>query len=168
MPDNSAWAMLRENFSIRGGGLQEKSFAEADPYIREVLIENKREGLRLAVNTRWAALAIIAVLIPFLFPGWDILYYEVALLVFALIGWAQLYVGRVEQSRAELALIFCDLALMTIIIVMPNPLRAESWPTAFEYRISEFSYFSFCWQRQRLVIPGARSPLSAVGQPDFG
>ena len=41
--------------------------------------------------------------------------------LFAVIGWAQLKVGKVGRSRPELFLIFCDLALLTFLTVVPNP-----------------------------------------------
>ena len=56
---------------------------------------NKCGGLRLAVRARWADLSIIAVLLFYLNFTWVLLYYEVLLAGFTLIGWAQLRVGRV-------------------------------------------------------------------------
>ncbi|MBT6204288.1 MAG: hypothetical protein P8Q36_06340 [Alphaproteobacteria bacterium] len=142
MSDQSMFAVLEEKLSRgRGGGLSDDDLANADPFIREALIENKRTGLLLAVRARWVAMAIIAVLIPFLNPTVEILYYEAALGVFSLIGWAQLRAGRVTQSRPELGLIFVDLALMTFLLVFPNPWRLKDWPTAFQFTLSEFSYF---------------------------
>ena len=123
------------------GGLRDEEFALVDPYVREALIENKRQGLLLAVRARWIALAIIAVLLPFLNFRWEVLYYEGAVLIFALIGWVQLRAGRVALSRQELRLIFLDLALLTFLMVIPNPFRDESWPTAFQYELGEFAYF---------------------------
>lgn len=101
----------------------------------------KREGLELAVRARWVALAVIAVLVPFLNPNWEVIYYLVLIGLFALIGWAHLRVGKVGQSRAELLLLFCDLALLTIITVLPNPWRSVDWPTPMQYRFDNFIYF---------------------------
>ncbi|MDP6516856.1 MAG: adenylate/guanylate cyclase domain-containing protein [Alphaproteobacteria bacterium] len=141
MADDAMSMPLWERLRTRRGGLREEEFARADPYVREALSENKHTGLVMAVRARWIALAVIAVLIPFLNPRWEVLYYEVALIGFALIGWAQLRTGRVALSRPELLLIFCDLALMTFLLVVPNPFRDEVWPTAFQYHLSDFSYF---------------------------
>ena len=41
--------------------------------LAEALAADKREGLRLAVRTRWIALAVIALLLPYVTPGWDVL-----------------------------------------------------------------------------------------------
>ena len=137
----STKSRVRKGTPRRRGGLSEKDFAQVDPFIQEALSENKRQGLLLAVRARWIALATIAVLLPFLNSRWEVLYYEVALIVFALIGWAQLRAGKVVQSRQELFLIFLDLALITFVIVFPNPFRDDVWPTAFQFQLGEFGYF---------------------------
>ena len=118
MSIGSAMNRIPERFSARRGGLSEKDFAQVDPFIQAALTENKRQGLLLAVRARWIALATIAVLLPFLNFRWEVLYYEVALFVFALIGWAHLRAGRVARSRQELFLIFLDLALITFVIAL--------------------------------------------------
>ncbi|MDA1100618.1 MAG: adenylate/guanylate cyclase domain-containing protein [Proteobacteria bacterium] len=141
MAESSKTSRWRSNFRPRRSGLREEDLINANEYLYEALSANKRDGLRLAVRARWVALAIIAMLIPYLNFTWEALYYEALLVGFALIGWAQLRVGRVAQSRQELLLIFCDLALMTFVIVVPNPFHHEIWPTAFQYEFAGFSYF---------------------------
>jgi adenylate cyclase len=110
-------------------------------YAEAALTDAKREGLLLAVRARWAALAVIGIISPIVVPEWEVLYYEAILLLFALIGWAQLQVGEVGRSRRELALILCDLALMTFILVVPNPWRAVDWPVAMQFHLGNFIYF---------------------------
>jgi adenylate cyclase len=110
-------------------------------YAEAALAEAKRAGLLLAVRARWVALAVIGIISPIVFPEWEVLYYEAILLLFALIGWAQLQVGQVGRSRRELLLIFCDLALMTFILVVPNPWRAVDWPVAMQFHLGNFIYF---------------------------
>ena len=90
-------------------------------YTRAVLERHKKEGLELAVKSRWVALAVIAIMLPFLNPRLEVLYYEVLILAVAGVGWVQRRMGRVGLSRAELAVIFCDLTLMTIILGFHNP-----------------------------------------------
>lgn len=108
----------------------------------EAAIENaKREGLWLAVRARWVALAVIAIMLPFLNPTWEVIYYLVLTSLFALIGWAQLKVGRAGVSRPELVLMFCDLLLMTIIVAVQNPWSTSGWPAATQYRFDTFIYF---------------------------
>jgi len=102
---------------------------------------DKREGLRLAVKARWVAIAIISIFLVYLTPDWDVLYYHALLAGFAAIGWAQLRTGRVGRSRPELFLMFCDLALMTFTLMVPNPLTDFVWPVAMQYRLDNFIYF---------------------------
>lgn len=110
-------------------------FAEA------ALADSKREGLLLAVRARWIALAVTAVTLPILNPNWDTVYYVVMLIPFAVIGWAQRKVGRAGRSGPELLLMFCDLALLTFLAVVPNPLAPGSWPAGMQFRFNTFSYF---------------------------
>src|SRR5437016_316878 len=121
----------------RRAGVQQdvEKFAEA------ALAESKRDGLWLAVRARWVALAVIAVTLPVMNPHWDVLYYVASLGLFAAIGWAQLKVGKAGLSRPELFLMFCDLALMTFLAVVPNPWSTVNWPVAMQYRFDSFIYF---------------------------
>jgi adenylate cyclase len=127
---------LRSEAAGRAEAQQEtQKFAEA------AIAESKRQGLLLAVRARWVALAVIAVTLPIINTNWDVIYYVVMLSLFALIGWAQLKVGKVGPSQPELFLIFCDLALITLLTVVPNPFSAESWPIGMQFRFGTFIYF---------------------------
>lgn len=110
-------------------------------YTEAVLQRHKREGLELAVRARWVAMAVVGVLLLFLVPFPDVLYYEVILALLALNGWMMQRVGKVGQSRRELALIFFDLFLMTLGMVGPNPISDLTWPHAMQYRFENFIYF---------------------------
>ncbi|WP_156434837.1 adenylate/guanylate cyclase domain-containing protein [Bradyrhizobium lablabi] len=114
---------------------------ETQKFAEAAIAESKRQGLLLAVRARWVALAVIAVTLPIINPNWDVIYYVVMLSLFALIGWAQLKVGEVGRSQPELFLIFCDLALITLLTVVPNPFSAESWPIGMQFRFDTFIYF---------------------------
>jgi len=110
-------------------------FAEA------ALAASKREGLLLAVRARWVALALIAATLPVINPNWDVIYYILMLGIFAVIGWAQLKVGAAGWSWRELALMYCDLALLTFMSVVPNPWSTVDWPIAMQFRFDSFIYF---------------------------
>ena len=112
-----------------------QKFAEA------ALANSKREGLWLAVRARWVALAVIALTLPIMNPHWEVIYYIVSLGLFAVIGWAQLKVGKAGVSRPELFLMFCDLALLTFIAVVPNPWSPGGWPIGMQFRFDTFIYF---------------------------
>jgi len=109
-------------------------------YTEAALLRHKCEGMDLAVRARWVALAVIAVFLVFLTPSREVLFYHGFLALLALNGWLLRRVARVGQSRAELALIFADLAIMTLGIVMPNPLSDEHLPLAMQYRHGNFLY----------------------------
>ena len=110
-------------------------FAEA------AIANSKREGLLLAVRARWVALAVTAVTLPIINPNREVIYYILMLGLFALIGWAQLKVGKAGRSRPELFLMFCDLALVTFLSVVPNPWSAVHWPIGMQFRFDSFIYF---------------------------
>jgi adenylate cyclase len=110
-------------------------------FAEQALARNKQESLDLAVKARWIALVVIAILLPFINPRLEVVYYEALLCGFALIGWAQRRIGRLGQSRSELFLMFCDLALLTVISIAPNPISNLEWPLAMQYRFDNFIYF---------------------------
>jgi adenylate cyclase len=131
----TAW---RQPWSSR---VAEEKLAERNPHLARALEIEKMEGQRIATWARAAALAVVAVLLIFLNPRMESLYYEAALLLFVLIGIAQLRAARVGQSRLELALITADLVLLTLTLTVPNPFSRDSWPTAFQFRFDGFDYF---------------------------
>lgn len=136
-PDKIHWLkFLFETLRRRG-----EDEAGSDIFLQEALMRHKAEGLLLAVRARWVALAVIALYMPFLNIGMGVLYFEAIIAGFALIGWAQLRVGRVGRSSAELLLIIADIALMTITLVVPPPFVSDQWPTAMQYDVSNFIYF---------------------------
>ncbi|MCP4315807.1 MAG: adenylate/guanylate cyclase domain-containing protein [Hyphomicrobiales bacterium] len=113
----------------------DNKFAEA------ALERHKRDGMELAVKARWVAMAVVALMLPIINFDYEIIYYEALVLVFIVIGWAQLRVARVGRSRAELALLLCDMVLMTIVIVVPNPFSDNEWPLGMQFRFEGFMYF---------------------------
>src|SRR5205809_5500796 len=129
-------------FSISGNRTDRRTGVRQDvqKFAEAAIADSKRQGLLLAVRARWVALAVIAVTLPIINPNWDVIYYVVMLGLFALIGWAQLKVGKVGRSAQELFLIFCDLALITLLTVVPNPFSAENWPLGMQFRFETFIY----------------------------
>lgn len=113
----------------------------SNKFLDEALKVNKREGLLLAAKARFISLSIIAVFLIYLNPDFSVLYYEVLIFAFMVNGWAQLKVGRVGKSRAELILMFIDLALMTIVLVLPNPFSDQIWSIGMQYKYANFPYF---------------------------
>lgn len=114
--------------------------APTNVYVERALEANKREGQKLATYARMIALSIVAILIILVNQRWQVVYFIGILGLFALIGWAQLKAARTGTSRLELFLIFCDLALLTFIAVVPNPLETYELPPAMQYRFAQFFY----------------------------
>jgi adenylate cyclase len=110
-------------------------------HAREALARNKREGMDLAVRARLIALAVTGVLLVFLNPQWDVLWYQFLLVCLALVGLLQRRVGRVGQSRLEMLLLFADLLLMTVALTLPNPFADAGVPHPMFYRFEVFQYF---------------------------
>jgi adenylate cyclase len=113
---------------------------ETEKFAEAAIANSKREGLLLAVRARWIALAVTAVTLPIINPNWDVIYYVLMIIPFALIGWAQRKVGRAGRSGPELLLMFCDLALLTFLAIVPNPL-VGGWPLGMQFKFNTFSYF---------------------------
>jgi len=136
MAEAADLSYLGDQRSGRAGARQDTlKFAEA------ALTNSKREGLLLAVRARWVALAVTAAMLPIINPNRDAIYYVLMLGFFALIGWAQLKVGRVGRSPLEISLIICDLALLTFLSVVPNPWSDVNWPIGMQFRFDSFLYF---------------------------
>ena len=108
---------------------------------RDLQWQHKMVGMRLAVRARWAALAAIAVMLPFLNPEWEMAYYHGLIGIFAVLAWLQLKAARVGASYLELLLIMADLVLLTVTMLLPNPLDNEVVPPAMQYRVGGFLYF---------------------------
>ena len=96
---------------LRTSRLADEARAARNPHLQAALVEDKRIGMAIAVWARTAALVVIALMLPFLNRGWEVLYYEAFVIAFIVLGWLQLRVARVGQSRAELLLI--------IVIALP-------------------------------------------------
>jgi len=110
-------------------------------YTEAALERHKREGLELAVRARWIAMALTGVLLIFLNPQWEVLWYHFILLLICANGWLIRRAGRVGQSRTELLLIFVDLLIMTAGMIAPNPFSDDVRPLAMQYRFDNFQYF---------------------------
>ncbi|MEL7469994.1 MAG: adenylate/guanylate cyclase domain-containing protein [Pseudomonadota bacterium] len=110
-------------------------------HVAAALQEHKRRGIELAVRARIIAMSVIGIMVLYLTPWPEVLYYEVLVGLFILIGLAQRRYARVGTSRAELALLFCDLLLMTIIAGVPNPFAAQDLPATFHFQFDIHKYF---------------------------
>ncbi|WP_108861210.1 adenylate/guanylate cyclase domain-containing protein [Ruegeria sp. Alg231-54] len=110
-------------------------------YTEAALERHKREGLELAVRARWVAMGFTGILLIYLNPHWDVLWYHFILLLICANGWLIRRAGSVGQSRVELLLIFVDLLIMTLGMIVPNPFSDDVRPLAMQYRFDNFQYF---------------------------
>jgi adenylate cyclase len=136
-----AWWMFGLGDPPWSSRLAEEQLAQRNPHLMRALEMEKMEGQRIATWSRAAALAVVAVLLVFLNPRWEMIYYQALLLLFVVIGIAQLRAARVGQSYWELALISADFVLLTLTMTLPNPLETRPLPTAMQFRFEGFQYF---------------------------
>ncbi|WP_299887764.1 adenylate/guanylate cyclase domain-containing protein [uncultured Ruegeria sp.] len=137
MTDSTASQSRFERFFLT----QPDSVELDNKYTEAALARHKREGLELAVRARWIAMALTGVLLIFLNPHWDVMWYHFILLLICANGWLIRRAGRVGQSRTELLLIFLDLLIMTLGMIVPNPFSDDVRPLAMQYRFDNFQYF---------------------------
>ncbi|MEM1201031.1 MAG: adenylate/guanylate cyclase domain-containing protein, partial [Pseudomonadota bacterium] len=69
--------------SLTGDSAERTETIETNRFAAKALEDHKREGLYLAVRARWVALAVIGVMLPFLNPNPEVIYYQVLLALFA-------------------------------------------------------------------------------------
>lgn len=135
----SGLAELVHNLRFRR--VEEEQDARGNPFLFEALRREKLDGQRIAAWARTVALSATGVLIAFQNASWSVLYFHALLLVFILLGWAQLRFATVGRSRIELLLILADLVLLAVALTLPNPFSADAFPTAMIYRFETFPYF---------------------------
>ncbi len=127
--------------AMRSTRMEEAEQARRNPWLARALEEEKMEGQRIATWARSIALGVVAIMLVYVNPRLEVIYYEVLLAAFLLIGIAQFRAARVGQSGLELALILLDLVLLTVTLAVPNPFGQGEWPTAIQYRFGGFIYF---------------------------
>ena len=108
--------------------------------LRDAVEAEARIGRRIAATGRQTAVIVIAVLIPFLNPGWTMLWYEALLFLFWLSGRLRARYGQAGRSLVEMAFILSDILLLTFIAAVPNPFEAALAPNAFGFRWHTFDY----------------------------
>lgn len=141
MPATDRPSLLNFPSWMRSLREEELRQAKANPYLAKAIADEKMAGHRIAIIARTAAFGAVGVLLPFLNPNLNVLYYEFFVLLFIALGWLQLRMAKVGYSKSELGLILLDLCLLTALIVLPNPFLGEEIPTAFVYRFEGFLYF---------------------------
>jgi len=114
------------------------------PAILESLRREEQGRVRLMLQVRLAALAVVLVWLMLRVAGTALYYYGTIVVLFGALGVIQLFVSRRESSRVRLlwlALIFLDMALLTFAFVVPAPTADAAWPLAMQLRLGSFEYF---------------------------
>lgn len=118
--------------------------AKPEPISRQLaraLNHHKRTGVVLTFRARTAALVAIALFLPFVAPWPNVLWAELFVGIFIILGILQRRAGKVGRSRYELFLVLCDYLLLTALVVLPNPLAPLPPPAPVAYRYGIFVYF---------------------------
>jgi adenylate cyclase len=121
---------------VTGAGL-----AEGDAALRNAMSDEQRIGMAIAARGRTIAVLAVGILLPFLNPSWEVLYYEALLVVFLAFGWIRQAIARRGVRIPELWLVLPELVLLTVVAALPSPFLAEDVPTAFAFRFDNFAYF---------------------------
>lgn len=110
--------------------------------INHVLVTEEREGRRLTVKGRVYSLIVVAATLFLVVPFPEVLYYEVLIFLFILIG----LLAHDLQNRPWFRpwhlylFIFIDFALLTFTVTFPNPFAETLFPPQFAYRNSNVVY----------------------------
>ena len=129
---------------------------ETQKFAEAAIANSKREGLLLAVRARWVALAVTAVTLPIVTPNWEVIYYVVMLIPFALIGWAQRKVGKAGPLRSGAFPDVLRPRTADLPRLVPNPVARSTGRSACS-SISTPSAISISfWPPRRSPIHGER------------
>ncbi len=109
-------------------------------FVSDALEENKLEGLRLTIQARILILSVFGLLLVTRVPWPESGYYLVFIVAFALVGWMQLYFGRIGYPKAAIVALLLDAVILTYMMLGPNPWVNPEWPTATLYKFSGWRY----------------------------
>jgi adenylate cyclase len=108
------------------------------------LAEEQRAGVRLATYARLGALAILAAWVAARAVGPARYYYLAIVAMLAILGLGQLVLSRRDGRIARVSaygLTLLDMVVLTIALVLPNPMASSDWPAAMQLRLGNFDFF---------------------------
>lgn len=100
------------------------------------------------------------VLMPFLNTSWSVLYYEVGTILLAAVALLQLRLVHKDRVWVEVLLFSADFALLTFLLLMPNPFSPIDKPLVAQFRLVEFGYYflylalgtlAYSWRAIRII-----------------
>ena len=89
-------------------------------FVADALEQSKREGLRLTIQARLLILAVFGLLFVSRIPWPESSYYLLFIVAFALVGWMQLYLGRIGYPRAAIIALMLDAVILTYMMLGPQ------------------------------------------------
>ncbi len=108
------------------------------------LAREGRAGVKLATLARFTALGVVAVWVATRAVGAAQIYYLAIVAGFALLGLAHVLVSR-QSGRLAVTLSYVlamlDMVVLTLALVVPNPLADPDWPLAMQLRLGNFDFF---------------------------
>lgn len=125
----------------------------------------QREAQYAALKGRAVALLAIGLLVTPLVPWPGPLYLYFVLSIFALLGWGAWFVGNKPWTKVwhQYAFVTADFALMSFVLIYPNPLLPLDYPPQLILRYGNFIFFfvllaglTYAYQ-PRLVLWGGLS-----------
>lgn len=145
----------RADLSVRPRRMRER--------IRAAFDAEEQEGLELAVKGRSLALIAIALLLFIVNPLPDVLYYHALIAVFLLLGLLNAWLSRSRFRQAWHGYAFAtiDFALLSFVLLYPNPFAGISYPPQLSLRFGNFVYFfvllcglAFSYRPRLMLIGG--------------
>jgi adenylate cyclase len=112
----------------------------ASEQFQGILRGHKHEGLVLAFWARSLALILVSIFVFFVAPWPVVIFPQMFILGFMVVGWLQQRYGRLGRSRLELLLAFADMALLTAVVIIPNPFSTLEAPLPLQYHFQTFLY----------------------------
>jgi len=120
--------------------------AQAPTRNTSAIREELRHSVRLWLRVRIAAVAVIVVWLPFVAGLQGVWYWWLLLAGFIVLGYVPFRVVRRDGPLRNISLLvaFLDMALLTVIILVPNPLQDGTIPNAVFLRFGgEHGYYLF-------------------------
>ena len=127
--------MAGESISQRG--------SEKDREIAHSVRSEELAAQRTALFGRLLSLMIVAPLVTFLAPWPGPVFVYVVLVGFALLGWGAWLVANAKWGRMwhQYAFVTADCALLTFVLLYPNPMVPLEFPPQFALRFGSFIFF---------------------------
>lgn len=152
------------------------------PRQRQAFEAEEREGQQLAIRGRSLALVVIAILLCFVTPFPGVFYYHGLLAIFLLLGLADALLSQRGLRRPWHGYAFAtlDFALLSFMLLYPNPFGAFEYQPQLGFRSGTFVYFivllcglAFSYHPRTMLLGGlagavmwALGVLWIVVQPD--